>query len=227
MIELWGQTRGQIRLPAVVVVVGETMAIDVMRQEFVLKAGDGQGTPTIRFTIQDDTPSESGGPHKLAIDPTDQFKMSVKLHGTLEHEMLFKTTYRAGDMDLTDIANSHVGVIVLPRDLHLARRGTYVWEFENWRAGAFGAGTGTVSVDGGGTALVGAGTAFLTELRSGMVLRFGGFYTVVRAVLDDEHATVDPGDWPDQVGVAFEVAEKSLCRTLAGGFVTIEGELAV
>lgn len=224
MIELWGQTRGIIRLPAVVVVVGETMAIDVLRQEFILKAGDSD---EIRFTVQDDTPPEKGGPLLWTIDPTDQFKLSIKLHATLDHEMMFKTTYRAGDFDLTDIANSHVSVPVRPRDLQLARRGTYVWELETFRAGVFGAGTGTIDVTGGGTTVVGAGTAFLAELAPGMLLEVGGFRTAIRRVLDDEHAVVDPGDWPDLVGQAFSVAEKSLCKTLAAGFVTIEGELAV
>ena len=200
------------------------MAIDVLRQEILLRAGD---TETIRFTIQDDVDPENGGPNKYPLTVNDQFKFSMKLHATLVHEMMFKTSYRAGDLDLSDISNSHVSILVTPDDLHLATRGTYVWEFEMFRPGAFGPGAGSISVQAGGSDVLGSGTIFLTQLRPGMVLQVGGFYTVVRTVVDDTHATVDPGSWPTLSGQAFTVAEKMFCKTVAGGYVDLLSELVI
>lgn len=224
-VELWGQVSGLIRVPAVVQTVGEIMAIDVHQQEIHLRAGD---TEEIRFTVQDDVSPDAGGPNKYPITVDDQFKFSIKYYPTLLHEILFKTTYRAGDIDLSDIVNSHVTVPIEPNDLRAARQQTYRWELEMFRAGTMVAGTGSIDVDEDETAVVGTGTAFVTELKSGDVLEFpGGFRTVVRTIEDDEHMTVDPGDWPLLVGVGFQYAPRTFNKTIAGGFVVIHNELTV
>jgi len=224
-VELWAGVSGIIRLPAVVQIIGEIMSIDVHQQEIHIRAGD---TEEIRFTVQDDVSPDGGGPNKYPLTVADQFKFSIKYYPTLLHEVLFKTTYRAGDIDLTDIANSHVTIPIAPNDLRAALQQTYRWELEMFRAGTMVAGTGTIDVDEDEASVVGIGTAFVTELQSGDVLEFpGGFRTVVRTIEDDEHMTVDPGDWPLFVGVSFQFAPRSFGKTISGGFVVIHNELTV
>lgn len=226
MIQLWARVPLTIHLPAVIQVVGEAMAIDVLNQEFSLKAGDHQ---TLRFTVQEDQRSDDEGPPPLApIDALlDKFKFSIKREPTLLHEMFFRTSFRSGDIDLSDAANSHVGLSVEPEDLRGAMQGTYRWELEVFRVGAFVAGTGTVSVDADAVDVYGVGTAFSTELKSGDVLDLGGDLTVVRRIYDDEHISVDPGDWPTLSGIAFQWADRSANRTISAGFVVIDNELTV
>lgn len=224
-VELWAQVRGQIRLAAVVQTIGEVMAIDVHQQEIHLRAGD---TEEIRFTVQDDVSPGAGGPNKYPITTDHEFKFSIKYYPTLLHEILFKTSYRAGDIDLTDIAGSHVTVPIKPNDLRAALQQSYRWELEMFEAGAMAAGTGTIEADEDGTDVTGTGTAFVSELKSGDVLEFpGGYRTVIRTIEDDEHMTVDPGDWPDLVGVGFLFAPRTFNKTIAGGFVVIHNELTV
>jgi len=224
MIECWGQIRGIVRLPAVVVTHGEVMAIDVHNQEFMLVAGDDE---TVRFTVQDDTPTKDGGPGKYPLTADHRFKFSIKRTPTMLHEILFKTSYRAGDMDLTDIAESHVSVLVQPNDLRGGLQGTYRWQLEMFLEGAFVPGTGTVSLSAGGTTVTGTGTAFTTELESGDVIEVGGYYTVVREIYDDESMTVDPGSWGDLVGQPFSSANRIFNKTIAAGFVVLNSELTV
>ena len=224
-VELWAQVPGIIRLPAVVQKYGEVMAIDVQQQEFHVKAGD---KADIRFTVQDDRSVESGGPELWPITVDDQFKFSIKYYPTTLHEVLFKTTYRAGDIDLTDIAGSHVTVLIKPEDLRSALQQTYRWELEMFQAGTMVAGTGTIDVLAGEQAVVGTGTDFISELKQGDVLEFpGGFRTVIRTIEDEEHMTVDPGDWPDLATAAFQWTERITSDTISGGFVVIDSELTV
>lgn len=224
MIECWGQVRGIIRLPAVVVTHGEVMAIDVHNQEFMLMAGDGE---TVRFTVQDDTPVKNGGPQKYPLTADHRFKFSVKREATMLHELLFKTSYRAGDMDLADIAESHVSVLVQPNDLRAALQGTYRWQLEMFLVGTFTLRTGTISLLAGETAVTGTGTAFTTELESGDVIAVDGNYTVVREIYDDENMTVDPGGWGDLIGRSFSSAKRTFNKTIAGGFLDLHSELTV
>lgn len=224
MIECWGQVTSQIRLPAVVVTHGETMAISIHNQEFVLKAGDDE---SIRFTVQDDTPTAEGGPNKYTLTADHQFKFSIKQEATLLHELLFKTSYRVGDLDLTDIGNSHVTVLVEPNDLRAAPQGTYRWELEMFLEGAFAVGTGTIDIEAGGTVVTGVGTAFTTELQSGDIIEVGGFKTVVRRIDSDESMTVDPGDWGLIAGQPFSYADRPFNRTIAGGWAVVSNELSV
>lgn len=226
MIELWASTPLIIRLPAVVQVVGEVMAIDVMNQEFSLKAGDNQ---TIRFTVQEDqSVTDEGPPPKHPIDALlDKFKFSIKRQADMLHEMFFRTSFRAGDIDLSGAADSHVALSVLAEDLRGAMQGTYRWELETFRVGTFQAGTGTVSVDAGAVDVYGVGTAFSTELKSGDVLDLGGDLTVVRRIYDDEHISVDPGDWTTLSGIGFQFADRQSNWTISAGWVIIHNELTV
>lgn len=224
MIELWATVVPPIHLPAVVQTVGERMAIDAMLQEIMLRAGDSQ---TIRWTVQEDQDAAEGPPPLFPIDPDHQFKFSIKREPTMLHELLFRTTFRAGDFDLSDIASSHVSLDVAPDDLRGALAGTYRWEFEMFKYGAFSAGSGAVDVSEGEVDVWGTGTAFTTELESGMVLDLGGNLTVVRRIYDDEHISVDPGSWPDLVGVVFQFAPRTENRTVAGGFVKVLNELSI
>lgn len=224
MIECWAQVLGIIKLPAVVMTRGEVMAIDVQNQEFHIVAGDDE---TIRFTVQDDKPTEGGGPDKYPLTVDDRFKFSVKVETTLLAEVLFKTSYRAGDLDLSGIAVSHVAVLVRPNDLRGALQGTYRWQLEMFREGAFALGTGTIDVAAGGTVVTGTGTAFTSELESGDIVEVAGDYTVVREIYDDESMSVDPGDWGPVVGQPFQFADRPFNKTIAGGFLVIGNELTV
>lgn len=224
MIECWAQVRGIIKLPAVVMTKGEVMSIDVQNQEFHLVSGDDE---QIRFTVQDDESTEDGGPNKYPLTVDDQFKFSIKVEPTLLAEVLFKTSYRAGDLDLTDISESHVTVLVQPNDLRGALQGTYRFQLEMFREGSFAAGTGTIDIAAGGTVVTGTGTAFTTELESGDIIDVAGFKTVVREIYDDESMSVDPGDWGPIVAQAFQYADRPFNKTIAGGFIIINNELTI
>jgi len=224
MIECWAEVPGIIKLPAVVMTRGEVMAIDVHNQEFQIVAGDDE---TVRFTVQDDKPVADGGPDKYPLTVDHQFKFSVKVEPTMLAEVLFKTSYRAGDLDLTDISQSHVSVLVRPNDLRGALQGTYRWQLEMFLEGALSPGTGTVDIAAGGTIVTGTGTAFSSELESGDIVEVAGYKTVVREIYDDESMSVDPGDWGPVAAQPFSYASRTLNKTISGGFLVINNELTV
>jgi hypothetical protein len=84
--------------------------------------------------------------------------------------------------------------------------------------GAWGNGTGTLSVTGTSTAVTGVGTAFLTQLASGMRLKTsaGIYFGTVASVADDTHLTLVKGAVSTvSAGSSFRYSDPSIATKYA------------